>query len=95
MSQLTSNVALTVKPKVGVGPTTIGAAVLTVLGIIGTIIAAVQANDVATVVTGFSSLLVAVTALGGRYAQAVAQIRAVAPAIEQVAHEVNKSLTEA
>ncbi|WP_297775073.1 hypothetical protein [Mycobacterium sp.] len=65
-------------PVVKVGPTTVLGTVGAIVGAAGTIIAAVKANDTATVTAGAMTLLTALSVLGGRYAQAVAAIRAAA-----------------
>jgi hypothetical protein len=65
-------------PVVSVGPTTILGTLGAIVGAVGTVIAAVKANDTATVTAGAMTLLTGLSVLGGRYAQAVAAIRAAA-----------------
>lgn len=60
------------------GPTSTIGVVLSLIGIVGTVVAAVKANDAATVTAGGATALAAVSTLGGRFAQAVALARAVA-----------------
>lgn len=71
----TVNVAVkptVVSPKVEAGLSTYMGVILTVLSSVGAIIAALKVNDTATVTAGVSAILIALTTIGGRMAQATA-----------------------
>lgn len=63
-------------PKVSVGPTTILGVLVTIVGIVGGIWAAIESQDWATAASGVVAALAVIGTLGGRYAQAVAAIHA-------------------
>lgn len=73
-------------PRVGLA--TYAGLILTLLGAAGAVVAAIKANDVATVVAGASTIATTVATLGGRYAQAVALARRIAPVVEELAHGI-------
>lgn len=76
---------------VGWGPTSTLGVALTIAGAVGSIIAAVKANDTATVTAGIATVLAAVSTLGGRYAQAVAAARGVAQGAQPWAEAIGKA----
>lgn len=80
MPSATTTVKVKVKPDISVGVGTIAGFAFSLLGVLGTLGAAIAANDTATIVSGIGAALVAVTTLGGRFAQAVVAARAVAKA---------------
>ncbi len=61
-------------PRIPVGISTILGILVTLAGLIGTIIAAVEANDTATIAGSISTALTLVATVGGRFAQAIAAI---------------------
>ena len=67
-----------VEPTIPVGLGTKAGGVLTLLGAVGALVAAIQANDTATITSGAGAVLVALATLGGRFAQAVVVVREVA-----------------
>jgi hypothetical protein len=67
-------------PAVSWGPTSTLGTALTLLGIVGTVVAAVHGNDTATATSGAATALAALTTLGGRMAQAIAIARSAAVA---------------
>lgn len=70
---------MSTNPTVGLS-TYLGIA-LSILAGIGTVIAAVRANDTATITAGVTTIATAVTTLGGRQAQAVALAARAAPLV--------------
>lgn len=76
------------QPTVPKGFATYAGLVFTLVGVVGTTIAALKANDVATATAGVGTTLTAITLVGGRMAQAVAAFRAAviaaSPAIDAV-----------
>lgn len=62
----------------------------TLLGVAGTTVAAIKANDWATVAAGVGTASVAITTLGGRFAQAVAIARAIARDAKPIVDELAK-----
>jgi hypothetical protein len=69
-------------PKVSAGLSTYFGLLLTLLGAGGAVVAAVQANDTATITAGVGSIVAALSTIGGRMAQAVALARRVAPFVQ-------------
>jgi len=59
-----------------IGVATVLGAVGAIVAAVGTVVAAIQANDVATATAGVAAIAAGLATLGGRYAQAIAQIRA-------------------
>lgn len=75
---------MTTPSKVSVGVSTVAGLLFTILGAVGTVYAAVKANDTATVVSGVGTISTALTTLAGRHAQAVALIRRVTPVAQRI-----------
>jgi hypothetical protein len=67
-----------VVPNVKWGPASWLGLILTILPIIGSVVAAIEGNDTATVTAGVGAILVALTTIGGRMAQAIAAARSAA-----------------
>jgi hypothetical protein len=57
----------------------------TIAGAAGTVVAAVKANDVATITAGVSTIATALTTLGGRHVQAAVLAARWAPVVSAVA----------
>ncbi|HEX7088717.1 MAG TPA: hypothetical protein VF192_01195 [Longimicrobiales bacterium] len=69
-------------PKVSAGLGTYVGLVVTLVSAVGAIVAAVEQNDTATATAGAAGVLVALTTIGGRMAQAIAVVRAMATKAE-------------
>lgn len=67
-----------ISPTVSWGPSSSIGVGLTILGAVGTVIAAIKGNDIATATAGGGAIVTALTTLGGRFAQAVAAVQAAA-----------------
>lgn len=87
----TPTVKIGVQPHVQVGFASKAGGLLTLIATLGTIAAAITANDTATIVSGAGAALVALATLGGRFAQAVVIARLVAraalPVVAELAQE--------
>lgn len=93
MATAESNVIVNVKhsavaPKVEAGLSTYMGVILTLIGAVGSVIAALKANDTATVTAGTSAVLVALVTIGGRMAQAVAIAKQVATVAAPIVNAV-------
>lgn len=71
-----------VAPKVPAGLATYFGVLVTILSAVGTVVAAVEAQDTATITAGVTTILTALTTIGGRMAQAVALARQVATTVD-------------
>ena len=69
-------------PKVSVGFATYAGTIGAILAALGTVYAAVENQDTATVVGGVASISALVATLGGRFLQAVTVIREAAVALD-------------
>jgi hypothetical protein len=90
MATSKANVSVKVNANASYGFGTYAGTIATILGAVGTTIAAIKANDTATVMAGVGTISAAVTTLGGRFAQGVALVRALARSAKPVVDELAK-----
>jgi hypothetical protein len=87
MSSTTKTTKVPAPTNVSVGPTTILGVLATILAAGGSVYAAIQANDTATIAGGVFAILTALSTLGGRFAQALVIAKAAAARIGPVLDE--------